>query len=495
MNIQIAARRAKTVSITLLILSVALTTGFLASARSNTPGTAGSEGLTSANAIVSRFKQAGNRTVPVQAATGQRREFTIEVHQIKAEIAPGVQVEQWAFGFPGQPASVPGPALVVQQGDHVVIHFKNTHDQPHTLHLHGIDRLSQEMDGLTEVLPGQESTYEFVATETGTFGYHCHFQTYLHADMGMYGAIIVEPKNPQEKIWKDEHAIILDEWDSRQDPHAAIHKSEPNYFLINGKSFPLIPDITIPDGQTDLIRVANFGEEVHSLHMHGNSFLMLDKDGFSLPEPVQQDTLLIGPGERIDILVKGRDGDFPFHDHIVKDVTNNGIYPGGIHVMIKGGPALNAQGALMGADAGGHSHGAGTPAQHGDDSHGGQASTPAPTYGHDSPAHNDEFDHLPEGSPVRVVNIASFAFDQKELHVKAGTKVAWVNRDAVGHSVTSGLPGGDPKTRAFDSSNEAKGTPTMLAQGEAWTYTFTKKGTYEYYCLPHTNMVAKVIVE
>ncbi len=485
MNLQQTNRRVRAVSVTLLALGVALTTGFLASARSNSMGSLGSEGLNESNTIVSRFKQADNHTLPVQKATGQLREFTIEVHQIQAEIAPGVQVEQWAFGFPGQKPSVPGPALVVQQGDHVVIHFKNTHDQPHTLHLHGINRLSQEMDGLSEVLPGQETTYEFVATEAGTFGYHCHFQTYLHADLGMYGAIVVEPKDPQKKVWKDEHAMILDEWDSRQDPHAAIHTSEPNYFLINGKSFPLIPDITIPDGQTNLIRVANFGEGVHSLHMHGNSFLILNKDGFSLPEPVQQDTLLIAPGERVDILVKGRDGDFPFHDHIVKDVTNNGIYPGGIHLMIKGGPALSAQGLPLqpATEAHAHAHAAPAPA------------SAAATYGDDSPAHHHLYNHLPKGSPIRVVNIANFAFDQKELHVKAGTTVAWVNRDAIGHSVTSGLPGADPKTRAFDSSNEAKGKPTMLAQGEAWTYTFKRKGTYEYYCLPHTNMTARVVVE
>ncbi|WP_245808283.1 multicopper oxidase domain-containing protein [Deinococcus hopiensis] len=376
--------------------------------------------------------------------------------------------------------------MVVQQGDHVVIHFKNTHDQPHTLYLHGIDRLSQEMDGLTEVLPGQETTYEFVATEAGTFGYHCHFQTYLHADMGMYGAIVVEPRNSKEKLWTNEHAMILDEWDSRQNPTAPVHKSEPNYFLVNGKSFPLIPDIAIPDGQTDLMRIANFGEEVHSLHMHGNSFLILDKDGFSLSEPVQQDTLLIGPGERVDVLVKGRDGDFPFHDHIVKDVTNNDLYPGGIHVMIKGGPALSAAGTpVQNIGEHAHSHGAGAEA----------AKAPTEKYADDSPAHNHIYDHLPEGSPIKVVNIVNFGFDQKELHVKAGTKVAWVNRDVVGHSVTAGLPGGDPKARAFDSSNEAKGTPTMIAQGEAWTYTFTKKGTFEYYCLPHTNMVAKIVVE
>ncbi|PYE50993.1 multicopper oxidase domain-containing protein [Deinococcus yavapaiensis] len=490
MNTKQVQRRITTTTVALAVLGAALTAGFLASASSSrSAGTA-------RDAIINHFQQAANRTVTVQQATGQRREFTIEVHKIHAEIAPGVKVEQWAFGFPGQPPTVPGPPLVVTQGDHVVIHFKNTHDQPHTLHLHGIDRLSQEMDGLNEVLPGQETTYEFVATEAGTFGYHCHFQTYLHADMGMYGAIIVEPKEASARVWKNEHAMILDEWDSRQNPGAAVHKSEPNYFLVNGKSFPLIPDITIPDGQTDLIRVADFGEEVHSLHMHGNSFLIIARNGFPLPQPVQEDTLLIAPGERVDILVKGRDGAFPFHDHIVKDVTNNGIYPGGIHVMLKGSPAVSAYGLPLTNTGDAHSH-AMTDMQV-DPNADVTASTTREVdeaYPDDSPAHSHVYDHLPKNSPIKVVNIKNFAFDQKELHVKVGTKVAWVNRDAVGHSVTGGTPGGNPKSRAFDSSNEAKGTPVMIGQGKDWTYTFTKKGTYLYYCLPHTNMTAKVIVD
>ncbi|ADV66099.1 multicopper oxidase domain-containing protein [Deinococcus maricopensis] len=443
-------------------------------------------------ARITAFLQAPNTTATTRETTGQQREFTLEVHKITTEIAPGVNVEQWAYSFPGQKPTVPGPEIRVQQGDHVTIHFKNTHDQPHTVHLHGVARLAQQMDGLTDVMPGEEALYEFVATDPGTFAYHCHYQTYLHADMGMYGAIVVEPRDPSTKVWQSEHTLILDEWDSRQNPKAPVHHSEPNYFLVNGRSFPLIPDITIPEGQTSLLRMVNMGEELHSWHLHGNSFLVLAKDGYPLPQPERLDTLAIAPGERIDILVKGRDGSFPFHDHIVRDVTNNGIYPGGMHLMLKGGPALDPYGRLSTGPSM-HAHTAQPTAEAHDHDHE-HAGAPG-IVPHGDPAHNDVYDHLPANSPIKVVNIRNFAFDQPELHVKVGTKVAWVNRDAVGHSVTAGQPGGAPGARAFDSSNEAKGLPSMLEQGEAWTYTFTKKGTFAYYCLPHTNMTAKVIVE
>jgi hypothetical protein len=67
----------------------------------------------SRDALIRAFTQAPNGTVPLNSFTGQVREFTLEVHEIETEIAPGVRVKQWAFSLPGQPGSVPGPELRV----------------------------------------------------------------------------------------------------------------------------------------------------------------------------------------------------------------------------------------------------------------------------------------------------------------------------------------------------------------------------------------------
>jgi plastocyanin len=80
----------------------------------------------------------------------------------------------------------------------------------------------------------------------------------------------------------------------------------------------------------------------------------------------------------------------------------------------------------------------------------------------------------------QIVAIDHSAFSVKELKVKAGSKVTWVNNDTQIHTVTE-LQG------LFDSRN--------IAPGEQWSYTFTKAGTYTYYCSTHPSMVAKVIVE
>lgn len=65
------------------------------------------------------------------------------------------------------------------------------------------------------------------------------------------------------------------------------------------------------------------------------------------------------------------------------------------------------------------------------------------------------------------------------LTVPVGTNVTWTNKDGEQHTVTSA-------TGIFDAS---------LAFGQSYSYIFTTPGTYEYFCNPHPDMTAKVIVQ
>ncbi len=88
-------------------------------------------------------------------------------------------------------------------------------------------------------------------------------------------------------------------------------------------------------GQTVLIRIVNAGYQPHSFHMHGYHFDVIASDGRPLPQVNRKDTILIGPGERYDLLVKfDQDGMFPLHSHNIVDNTNSGVYPGGLHTMM-----------------------------------------------------------------------------------------------------------------------------------------------------------------
>ncbi|HSD58385.1 MAG TPA: cupredoxin domain-containing protein [Methanotrichaceae archaeon] len=77
------------------------------------------------------------------------------------------------------------------------------------------------------------------------------------------------------------------------------------------------------------------------------------------------------------------------------------------------------------------------------------------------------------------VEIENFIFDPDVITVPAGTTVVWTNLDSAPHTVTS--------TRGiFDSG--------VMDEGESFSYTFQDPGTYDYYCLLHPYMKAKVIV-
>lgn len=281
-------------------------------------------------------------TVPAEEMTGQVREFHMYATEIDHKITDGIVVKAWAFGLEGEPATVPGPELRVQKGDLVRIHLRNDHDQPHSLHPHGITSVDVLNDGVPHtsgayIMPGQTLTYEFVAAHAGTHAYHCHVQTVLHQDMGMYGALIVEDPEVAQ-VWDYEYVNVIDEWDTKRDPSDAKERPTYDYFLVNGKSGHAVGDMIVPDGDIARMRFINMGFESHSLHLHGTHFVVTHKDGKQLPLPYRGDTLPIAPGETYDLLVKGRDGVFPWHDHNSLAVTDAGKYPGGMIMHVVGSP-------------------------------------------------------------------------------------------------------------------------------------------------------------
>lgn len=82
------------------------------------------------------------------------------------------------------------------------------------------------------------------------------------------------------------------------------------------------------------------------------------------------------------------------------------------------------------------------------------------------------------------ITIADFAFAPSTLTVKRGTKVTWVNKDSVVHTVEpeSGSPAGAPKSSGNLNTNSE------------YSFTFDTVGTFNYYCGPHPSMKGKVVV-
>ncbi len=83
-------------------------------------------------------------------------------------------------------------------------------------------------------------------------------------------------------------------------------------------------------------------------------------------------------------------------------------------------------------------------------------------------------------SPDAEVKIDNFAFTPAKLTVPAGTQVTWTNRDDIPHTVVSD-----------DKSIKSKALDT----DEKFTFTFTKPGTYSYFCSIHPKMQGTIVVE
>jgi len=315
---------------------------------------------------------------------GEWKEFEIFIDITEQELAPGMKIHTLAFNN-----MVPGPEIRVKEGDKVRVKFKNNTELNHTIHWHGI-YVPWRMDGVPyvtqmPVMPGQEFIYEFEAKPYGTHFYHCHWGTLLHMQSGMFGSVIIESDNdPIKKAFPYEREYTLvysahdtnfirnelnamlermkermylmknDKFDAErfnlfntkeeleaaieggyQPPYLVNRRSNselpvPNWFTVNGKSYPSTPYIYIKTGEFIRIRLINAGTENHHLHMHGHDFWMVCDDGVPLPKPWQRNTVSLSPGKTYDIIVEGNNrGIWTFHDHDTRRVTNNGLYPGG----------------------------------------------------------------------------------------------------------------------------------------------------------------------
>ncbi|NIR51730.1 multicopper oxidase domain-containing protein [candidate division KSB1 bacterium] len=316
---------------------------------------------------------------------GDTKEFELFIDIAQQEPVPEFEFHTLSFNN-----QIPGPEIRVNRGDKVRVKFKNKTELNHTIHWHGL-HVPWRMDGVPyvtqmPVMSQQEFVYEFVAEPYGTHFYHCHWGTLLHMQSGMFGSIIIEePKDdpikkkfPYEREYtliysahdtnfiRGELNYMLDRMKERMylmkngrfdkerfatfdtkeqfleaikngySPPYTINRRapselpQPQWFTVNGKSYPMTPTLYINEGENIRVRLINAGQLEHSLHLHGHDFWLVCDDGLPVPQPWQQNTARLSPGKTLDIIIEGKNrGIWTFHDHDTSRVTNNGLYPGG----------------------------------------------------------------------------------------------------------------------------------------------------------------------
>ncbi len=294
----------------------------------------------------------GAPTAPPSARGGQplvpRRvagvnEYDIVVGPVQWHILPDVKVAAYAYN-----GTVPGPQIREAQGTRLRIAVTNNLPEPTTIHWHGLV-IPNDQDGVPEltqapILPGATFTYDFTLPDTpGTYFYHSHFAADRQQPLGLYGALIIDDPAARP-AWDAEYAIQLNEItlrDGRTFPAMAFEGMFPNYFTINGKSYPATERIRARVGQRLLFRFVGSGQFIHPMHIHGGPFEIVATDGNPVPAGarLKKDVVLIGPGERYDVIWTAlKPGKWLLHCHINHHITNDGAETeggGGMTMLIE----------------------------------------------------------------------------------------------------------------------------------------------------------------
>jgi FtsP/CotA-like multicopper oxidase with cupredoxin domain len=307
-------------------------------------------------------------------AAEKRRTHSGSEHTVRLTAAAatvdlgGRAVNTWSFA--GQ---VPGKEIRMAAGDTLVAELANHLPVDTSVHWHGV-ALRNDMDGappITQraVASGGGFTYRFVADQPGTYWYHPHVGVQL--DRGLYGPLIVE--DPHEPLgYDDEWIVVLDDWldgvtgtpdevlaefkqrmtgkgvgdgrppaddmtgmgdgGSSPAPGGSPAGAGPKllmtgatssllggeagdvkypFHLVNGKvpSDPAVYRGT--PGRSVRLRIINAGgDTAYRVALGGHRMTLTHTDGYPVMHE-RVDALLIGMGERYDVLVTLQDGVFP----------------------------------------------------------------------------------------------------------------------------------------------------------------------------------------
>lgn len=269
--------------------------------------------------------------------------FRLKATPVRWPILPDRRVIAWAYN-----GTVPGPEIRVPYGQRVRIVVENDLPEETTVHWHGID-VPNAMDGVPDVTqppiePGDSFTYEFAAVPAGrdaaggTFFYHSHVDEDRQMGLGLSGAFVIEPRQPRR--YDVEKTIVIQEWTMNPTsgetwPAMEMSGMLPNFFTLNGKSYPATETVNMEVGQSALFRLVGAGAFTHPMHLHGTDFTVVAKDGHPLSSPFEADVIQVASGERYDIaFAPQRPGKWVFHCHIGHHLTNDGKGPGGLLMVV-----------------------------------------------------------------------------------------------------------------------------------------------------------------
>ena len=154
-----------------------------------------------------------------------------------------LDIGETMMNFTGSPrpaltvnGSLPAPTLRWREGDTVTLRVANRFTQETSIHWHGV-LVPANMDGVpglsfNGIPPGGTYTYRFTVRQAGTYWYHSH--STFQEQLGMYGALIIEPRAPEPFRYDREHVVMLSDW-TDEDPGRVFAKlkKQSDYYNVN----------------------------------------------------------------------------------------------------------------------------------------------------------------------------------------------------------------------------------------------------------------------
>ena len=405
-------------------------------------------------------------------------DVTFEITEGVNTIDPdsGVATETWGYKVLGEAdagvvVGTPGPVIRARVGD--VLRFTitnpagNTH--PHNVDFHAVTGQGGGAEATT-VAPGETKTIEARLLYPGFFMYHCAYgDVPAHISHGMFGGILVDPETPLPDV-DHEWYVTQSEYytsDSGVFDREAVTAEHPSHVVFNGARGALAGDnaLTMAVGEKARIYFINAGLNLDSnFHPIGSHWDKVYQEAALLNPPLRgsQTTLVPAGGGTVVELIGQVPSTLILVDHALARAFDRGAI-GMIVVSGAANPEIFEEIDESGAEE--------------------AVTTTAAAAGS-----VENVSIVPGALDAQPMDAADeFAVDEvpadysvNVLTVPVGTTVTWTNDDSTMHTVTA-VDG------SFDSG--------FFDNGDSWSFTFDEPGEYEYYCLPHPWMRAKVIVQ
>ncbi|WP_127223366.1 copper-containing nitrite reductase [Neisseria meningitidis] len=244
----------------------------------------------------------------------------------------GVEYRYWTFD-----GDVPGRMIRVREGDTVEVEFSNNLSStvPHNVDFHAATGQGGGA-AATFTAPGRTSTFSFKALQPGLYIYHCAVAPVgMHIANGMYGLILVEPKEGLPKVDKEFYIVQGDFYTKGKkgaqglqpfDMDKAVAE-QPEYVVFNGHVGAIAGDnaLKAKAGETVRMYVGNGGPNlVSSFHVIGEIFDKVYVEGGKLINENVQSTIVPAGGSAIVEFKVDIPGSYTLVDHSIFRAFNKG---------------------------------------------------------------------------------------------------------------------------------------------------------------------------